>query len=376
MPQYYFFLGHTPDLSLLELRSLFPSEFKLVGEGIAATSADLDESKFNLLAGTRKVARSLTTVAREEVVAKLVELINAGSTKNIAVTDYAKLNLSKSTIHDLKSRVERPIRLVSMDTNEHELVMLAHQHVTEYNLLPATSEPGSEKSSDDPGLSITIAETVWIFSAEDWIKRDREKPYRDIKRGMLPPKIARLLVNLATGGRTGLTVADPFCGTGTVLAEAILSGCSVIGTDTSPEAVEGAKVNLSWLCDQYSIPHTSYSIQALDATHFTESVDAIVTEPYMGPLLDERNPLPLDKIKNIAKGLDKLYRGAFKAWSQALPPGGRVVMTIPSFAVYGRVIETISIDTLDSLGYNYIASVPYGKPGATVIRNITILEKI
>lgn len=359
---YYFFLGHTPDLSILELRALFSGEFKILKENIAVFTGDLDPAKFPLLAGTRKIAKMVATVPHGAVEPKLVELIETAGTKNIAVTDYASLNLSKSVLHELKDRVDRPIRLVSMDTNEHELVMLTHQHVTEYNLLP-------------DGDRVNIAETCWIFDAEDWIKRDRGKPYRDIKRGMLPPKIALLMVNLATGGKTGLTVADPFCGTGTVLSEALLSGCSAIGTDTSPEAVAGAEANLSWLCDQYSIPHTSYSIHALDATHFTKPVDAIVTEPYMGPLLDERNPLPLDKIKNIAKGLDKLYRGAFKAWSEALPVGGRVVMTIPSFAVYDRVVETISIDTLGSLGYNYISSVAYGKPGAIVIRNITLLEK-
>jgi tRNA G10 N-methylase Trm11 len=362
MPQYYFFLGHTPDLSVLELRAIFPGEFKSFDQSIVVFQGELDESKFALLGGTRKVARSRGVVPRSNVEAKLVELIAAGTTKNIAVTDYANLNLSKSTIHDLKSMISRPIRLVSMDTNEHELVMLSHQHVTEYNLLP-------------DGNDVNIAETCWIFDAEDWVRRDREKPYRDIKHGMLPPKIARLMVNLATGGKTGLTIADPFCGTGTVLSETILTGCSVVGSDTSPEAVEGARANLAWLVSTYDLRSTTYDLRVLDATHFASRIDAIVTEPYMGPLLDDRNPLPLSKIKNIAKGLDKLYRGAFKSWSQVLPPGGRVVMTIPSFAVYNRVIPTIGVDALTALGYNCISSVAYGKPGAIVIRNITILEK-
>lgn len=365
---FYFFLGHSPDLSVLELEAVFGVKFARPSVGIAATVADLDQSKFPHLAGTRKVARLLTTIPRDQVESKLVELITAGTTKNIAVTDYANLGEFSPDLSHLKSiiRHTRPIRLVSMETNEHELVMLSHQHVTEYDLLP-------------DGIDVNIAETSWIYDAEDWIRRDREKPYRDIKHGMLPPKIARLMVNLATYGKSGLKIADPFCGTGTVLAEALLTGCSAVGSDTSPEAVEGARANLSWLCDQYSIPPTSYSILEADATHIDKiisSADSIVTEPYMGPLLDERNPLPLEKIKNIVKGLDKLYRGAFKSWATVLPVGGRVVMTIPSFAVYDRVIETISIDTLTALGYNYIASVPYGKPGATVIRNITILEKV
>lgn len=243
--------------------------------------------------------------------------------------------------------------------------MLSHQHVAEYNLI-------------SKGDEVTIAKTVWIYDAEDWISRDRNKPYRDIKRGMLPPKVARIMVNLATQGKSDITLADPFCGTGTVLSEAIMVGCHVVGGDTNPEAIPGTQSNLEWLLSTPGLPSKTYQLKLADATHFHEtfpSVDCIATEPYMGPLLDERNPSSLDKIKNIAKGLDKLYRGAFKSFHQSLPVGGRVVMTIPSFAVYGKVIGTISVDTLVSLGYNYISSVPYAKPGAAVVRNITILEK-
>jgi tRNA G10 N-methylase Trm11 len=252
-----------------------------------------------------------------------------------------------------------------MDTDEHELLMLSHQHVSEFNVIP----------QDD---KIIIAKTVWIYDAEDWVSRDRNKPYRDIKRGMLPPKVARIMVNLAIAGKTGVTVADPFCGTGTVLSEAIMVGCNVIGSDTNPDAIPGTKSNLEWLLSTPGLAPRTYNLAVADATHFDESfksVDCIATEPYMGPLLDERNPSSFDKIKNIAKGLDKLYRGAFKAFHRALPVGGRVVMSIPVFHVYDREIQTISIDTLTSLGYNYVSAVPYSKPGAAVIRNITILEK-
>jgi tRNA G10 N-methylase Trm11 len=252
-----------------------------------------------------------------------------------------------------------------MDTDEHELLMLAHQHVSEFNVIPVEDK-------------LVIAKTTWIYDAEDWVSRDRNKPYRDIKRGMLPPKVARIMVNLATKGKEDLTVADPFCGTGTVLSEAIMVGNNVVGSDTNPDAIPGTKSNLEWLLSTPSLKPRTYDLKIGDATHFDElfsSVDCIATEPFMGPLLDERNPSTLEKIKNIAKGLDKLYRGAFKAFAKALPVGGRVVMSIPVFHVYGRVIPTISIDTLGALGYNYVSAVPYSKPGAAVVRNITILEK-
>jgi tRNA G10 N-methylase Trm11 len=364
----YFFLGNTPDLSLLELQTLYAGEFNLVGKEIASFSGELDVTTFAKLGGTRKVAMELATTTERSLESKLIELIKADEGgKNVAITSYRGKDLQPISVSNLKKAVSetRPVRFVSMDTDEHELLMLSHQHVAEFNVIPVEDK-------------LVIAKTTWIYDAEDWVSRDRNKPYRDIKRGMLPPKVARIMVNLATQGREGLTVADPFCGTGTVLSEAIMVGNNAVGSDTNPDAIPGTKSNLEWLLSTPALKPRQYDLKIGDATHFDElfdSVDCIATEPFMGPLLDERNPSTLEKIKNIAKGLDKLYRGAFKAFAKTLPVGGRVVMSIPVFHVYGRVIPTISIDTLGALGYNYVSAVPYSKPGAAVVRNITILEK-
>ena len=365
---FYYFLGNTPPLSQLELESVTHSEFEAVTSHIIRGVEDESlMTRISTVGGLRKVAKTIKTGLKNDVITLLEESLKDVPNKNVAITDYANVSLDKSDLHTLKSNVTRPIRFVSMDTGEHELVMLSHQHVAELNILPDRLDE----------VNVVIAITNWIFDAEDWIKRDRNKPYRDIKRGMLPPKVARIMANLALRGDNTKSLYDPFCGTGTVLTEvALLGSYTLYGSDTNPDAITGSMANLDWLCDIYRLEGTKYQIQLADATHPPyASVDCIATEPYMGPLLDERNPLPLDKIKDIARGLDKLYRGAFKSWHNILPVGGRVVMTIPSFAVYGRVIPTISVDTIVSLGYNCISSVAYGKPGATVIRNITIIEK-
>lgn len=366
--KYYFFLGNTPELSLLELQTLYSGEFNLSTPSIASFNGELDLTSLPRLGGTRKVAVELSVTTERKLESQLIELIKADEGgKNIAVTSYLPQDSQPISLSTIKKAVSdtRPVRFVSMETDEHELLMLAHQHVSEFNVIPQ-------------GDKIVIAKTVWIYDAEDWVSRDRNKPYRDIKRGMLPPKVARIMVNLATCGQTGITVADPFCGTGTILSEAMMVGCNVIGSDTNPEAIPGTRSNLQWLLSTPNLPPTTYNLFLADATHFDElvkAVDCIATEPYMGPLLDERNPSSLDKIKNIAKGLDKLYRGAFKAFAKTLPIGGRVVMSIPTFHVYNREIGTISIDSLTALGYNYISAIPYSKPGGLVVRNITILEK-
>ncbi len=363
---YYFFLGNTPALSIAELIALTNAEVQhntpeIIGINIA------DYTHFaTRLGGTRKIAKYLTIAKPGQLRTVLSTLISQTPQKNIAITDYAQTNLTTHDLYDLKSQAGRPIRLVSMDTKEHELIMLARQHVYELNILP---NPGS--------TDLILAATDWIFDAHDWLVRDRSKPYRLIKRGMLPPKLARILANLALTTDSKKTLYDPFCGTGTLLAEALLTGAKqVLGSDNSPAATAGSLENLRWLTQEYRLAADLYSVMTADATHppFAQ-FDCIATEPYMGPLLNENNPLPESKIRDISRGLDKLYRGAFRAWHKLLPDFGRVVITLPSFAVYSKIIPTISVDTLSSLGYNYILSVPYGKPGATVIRNITILEK-
>lgn len=360
---HYAFLGHQPELSLQELEALSGDQPELAAPGIARLPRDplVFASR---LGGVLKLARELVVVNQLAVLPELSRLIRESGIKNIAISNYTTDPLPASDLRELKTQVtaERPLRFVSFEDRGHELVMLAKKHVQEYNLIPS-------------GTDTVIAETVWISDSLGFAARDRRKPYQDIKRGMLPVKIARMMVNLASRGQDQLTLYDPFCGTGTILLEALLTGCHVLGSDLDSAAVQGTVANLAWLQDRYQLDR-SYEIVASEVSHPPFSkVDCIVTEPLMGPLLtSSRLPDP-EKAKGIARGLDKLYRGAFRAWLPLLPKQGRVVITLPEFSLNGRIIPTISIDTIKSLGYNYVLSVPYSKPGATVMRNITVLEK-
>ena len=61
------------------------------------------------------------------------------------------------------------------------------------------------------------------------------------------PAIARALVARAAHGET---IADPFCGGGTVLVEAVAAGHSAVGVDASPLAVRLARLKASiWPAD-------------------------------------------------------------------------------------------------------------------------------
>ena len=66
----------------------------------------------------------------------------------------------------------------------------------------------------------TVAETVWIQDIESYSERDMNRD-RSMTVGMMPPKLAQMMINMATRGEFGTIVWDPFCGLGTTLIEAL-----------------------------------------------------------------------------------------------------------------------------------------------------------
>jgi len=212
---------------------------------------------------------------------------------------------------------------------------------------------------------------VWRHRAKAWAKRDREKPYYDRRLGLLPPKIARILVNLAIKNTDpkGKVLLDPFCGSGTILMEAGLLGLSLIGNDLDMGQLTGAKRNLNWLglsAELFNADAVKVSFQ------IKKPVDFIATEPYMGKLTVRPDRLP-----DLARGLKKLYLGCLKDWAKILVPGGRVVMVFPVFEFLGKIYQTGSvIDDSHLLDYNIEArGIMYYRPQAKVRREIVILTK-
>lgn len=213
---------------------------------------------------------------------------------------------------------------------------------------------------------------LWKHSAKSWFRRDRLKPYADPRKGMIPPKLARIMVNLALRDKNpqGLTLLDPFCGTGTILIEAGILGLNTIGGDLDPVQLQGTRRNLNWAKSH------NFNLIESDATHISEKInspiDFIVTEPFMGA----PNPKP-EKIKNITTGLKKLYLGCFKDWIKILKPGGTIVITLPYFELNGKTIKTSSvIDSVLPLGYNVkTKAINFTRPGSVVQREIIVLKK-
>lgn len=213
-----------------------------------------------------------------------------------------------------------------------------------------------------------VWQTVWAHDYEHWIKKDRHMPYANAKAGILPPKIARSMVNLVPLDPAGKLLVDPFCGSGRVLVEAAELGYEIAGSDILVDQVHESKINLNSLGFQAKM-------EVLDATHLSDrfqDVDAIVTEPFLG-----KPHLRPDQIKYLIPGLQKLYLGCLKDWLKVLKTGGYVVMVFPTFDDGKHVYKTSNIiDGKLELGYNQLKrGILYSRPDADVRREIVILQK-
>jgi SAM-dependent methyltransferase len=201
------------------------------------------------------------------------------------------------------------------------------------------------------------AEILAIFSHEKlYIARTRVvydsmlQQYRDESRPFISaeistsPKICRTLLNLA-GARTGDTILDPFCGTGTLLMEAAMLGMKCMGVDIDGDQVQGARSNLKWLSKDMG-EKLDYDIVKGDSRELTsivkKQVDAVAFEPLLGPIY-KSHPLR-DEAEQTIEELTTLYRQVLTEISSIIRPDGRIAMTIPVIMIEG---DSISVDFRD-----------------------------
>ncbi|MEK7189314.1 MAG: DNA methyltransferase [Patescibacteria group bacterium] len=236
-----------------------------------------------------------------------------------------------------------------------------------------------------------VGRTQAVQPFEEYSERDYGRPGRDAKRGMLPPKLARIMINLSAAPE-GSLILDPFCGSGTVLQEALLLGYRAIGTDIDEDAIRDTKKNIEWLVREHEEELPEPKIEAMDVRKLDEtvtesSVDAIVTEVDLGPPLQGGETE--GKVRSVEKSLSEFYAEASGLMRYALKPGSRAVIAWPYFVERGIMIS--AFEKLGELGFNVVEPYPaefqktyplskrgtllYGRSGQHLFREIVILEK-
>ena len=232
--------------------------------------------------------------------------------------------------------------------------------------------------------------TRWLQPFEAFSKRDYGRPGRDPRRGMLPPKLARMLVQLARQCQTR-TLLDPFCGSGSLLMEAGMLGLQATGIDLLPKAVQHAQQNWTWVQEHVGPQRGSGRALAGDArTPHTLceplSFYACAPEPTLGP--PQKRPLSQAQFDELCQTLTPLYLRALGEIRTVVKPGARVVFVTPRFQLQNtREPRPVSLlADLKFLGYTLLdplnafapttrrATLIYSRPDQIVQREIIVLQ--
>jgi tRNA G10 N-methylase Trm11 len=337
--KYAFALGRHPTLSVAELVRAIPDiTLESAENGICVGNCpELAPEFINKLGGTIKViAIDKEIESLSEIDASLMrKLIPPREGRIIfGISIYGQVpGVERRRIYieglELKKAIKAEGRraryVVSQDTQLSSVVIAKNKLIEEGAEFVIIKERGR----------ILVGHTVAIQGFEAYGERDFDRPGRSARRGMLPPKLAQMMVNIA-GGDKSKTLLDPFCGSGTVLGEALLMGYSdVVGADISPEAVSDTKAYLEWIEKAHPEFHGRWRLFVSDARTIdkslpAESVGAIVAEPFLGPPQNGREtPEQLKHIMNDE--LMPLYRDAIATLSKVLSPRASAVFSFPVF---------------------------------------------
>ena len=178
-----------------------------------------------------------------------------------------------------------------------------------------------------------------------------------------------------------MTILDPFCGTGTVLQEALLAGYDVVGTDLSQKMVDYTTENLSWLQSTFTAPGNVIDIHQANATthHWpnSENLTAVVCETYLGQPFSAP-PAP-QKLAEVVGNCNHIITGFLANLRPQLAPNTPLCIAVPAwYDASGRATHLPLIKNLQQLGYRQLNRTPliYRRPDQIVARELLILKPI
>jgi len=389
--KYFFIFGNHPELSLAEIYALYGNKVKYLSFSSGALVIE-SEKKLDLvtlnnrLGGTVKMGEvfqllpDLADANTRTPIKKILELATKpffGFSLYGANHDFLRLALG------LKKELKIADRSPRYVTSREKVLSSV---VVEQNKL---TSGGTEIVIIKTHNGYWLGKTTFVQPFKALSKRDYGRPARDDYSGMLPPKLAQIMINLA-GADFKQTILDPFCGSGTIISEAALIGYeNLIGSDVSAKAIEDSEDNFEWLKERYELRVMRYEFKVLDAKKISKdfkanSVDAIITEPYLGPQRGERD------LRKIKRELDELYSDALSQFAKVLKAGGKVVMIWPKLAHNAQRTthnenfiniepEIRGFKMIDVWPSEFKNNMPkelvYGREGQRVWRKIVILQK-
>ncbi|MFA6992380.1 MAG: hypothetical protein WC269_03830 [Candidatus Gracilibacteria bacterium] len=234
--------------------------------------------------------------------------------------------------------------------------------------------------------TLYLGRTVAIQDIDAYSDRDYEKPRRDAKIGMLPPKLAQVMINMVLGKKhnaeketTPPIIYDPFSGTGTILTEGLLMGFDVVGSDIDQRLCEFSKENCEWLEKEFKTTN-KFRIFQKDAQMITkqdlpEKIDAIITEGYLGTP-QFRIPHPIEQQRTF-KEISNLTFNWLKKAHELTPKHCKVILCLPAYKSIRQIAHLPHFEEIArKAGYKILEVFTYSREDQIVARDIKILEKL
>ncbi len=415
VPSYAAFIGHQPHLSLAELAATVPGfllhakidrSVVLFDSGISLDSAFLDTLGGTVVLAEKISDSALTLDDIPGLFARTLMPIKGKVTfslRTIGITPAAVKQLYRRSKDHLKKK-GKPSRYVGNERTPAPSIVLRENGLLDRSGGAEITivQQKSDDSAESTRSPLWVGFTVGAQDIESYTKRDMEKPVRDTGVGLLPPKLAQIMLNfgvwLARSRASStrgpqvedqrLTILDPFCGTGVIPMECLIRGFPVLASDKSLKAVSGTTKNLEWLRKHFDIkksvvPSRVWKQDATRPFDRKDTVNVIVTETSLGPALTRRPTLK--DVQSLRSDNEKLQAGFLESMAQSFP-GIPIVCTWPVWypsraPVFLEKIWKVASD----LGYQAVLpptieivsdrmSLLYRRPDQMVGREIVILK--
>jgi tRNA G10 N-methylase Trm11 len=391
-------LGRQPALGLAELESLFgaPALSRLSHDSVILDKI-LTREEFNRLGGTIKAADIIHTLdttdpkrVEDFILHRMPTLIPDLPVKGklqLGISVYGvpisaqKIQAFGLSLKKILRTEDRSVRLIPNKEKALSTAQVIHNHMT--------ATHGCEIVLFAANGKTVVTKTRHEQNINSYTLRDRERPKRDSKVGMLPPKLAQIIINMATGPANGKKpiVLDPFCGTGVILQEALLMGLHAYGSDLEPRMITYTQANLAWLDQTFHTEVVNTHLEIADATShkWNHPFDTVACEAYLGqPITKMPDALVLQGMIRtcniiITKFLQNIHAQA--------PKGARFCIAVPAWQIHPHEFKRLPIvegvDQMEEIGYNHVRfelSEPkdliYHREGQIVCRELlTIIVK-
>ncbi len=418
-------LGRQPELSLAELEQRFGSPNVYQYSDVAAT-VETDSFDIQTIGGTVKAGRVIAELDKadwmrlsRDIVQRYAKTHRGEGKLTLGISVYGRdvpaRDVQRTGIA-LKSALKKHGRSVRLIPNDGTALSTATSHHNKLGL----SDNKVELLVVYGPKSVIVAESVGTQNITALAARDQGRPKRDAFVGMLPPKLALMMVNLSglqppsrsvadssgpssgmqpesassrrevrpeeSDDRTGdrdntLNILDPFCGTGVLLQEAALLGFDVYGTDLAEKMVDYSKANLEWLAVKHRIG--AVRIEAGDAVEhaWQGPIDAVVAESYLGQPFSA--PPASDKLDKVVKVTNEIITKFLSNIGEQLAPGTPLCLAVPAWRdAHGWITFLPVIKKLEDLGYEWqtletvdATKLLYYREDQVVARQLLVLKK-